>query len=162
MRMQGVHWSQMQLEYELKEEIACELRGFDWTCNFLCLAVNFVVSHWNMHQSHKLEALTCFSDSPFSWIGHYKENFLGPECFFLQQQIASTLVRHLQSLVSYVMFSDISCDSFNRIFGLPCDCSRQSLTALTSVMTPPLHTWPLMVSLSWPGFPWRRRGLISA
>lgn len=119
MRMQSVHWSKMQLECELTEEITCKLRGVDEARNFLYLAPNAVVSHWNTQQSHKPEALTCFMDSPFSWNWHYKENFLGPKCFLLQPQFPSTLAGHLQSLVSCVMFPDVSCDQLQQDLWAP-------------------------------------------
>ena len=69
------------------------------------------VSHLNTQRSQKPETPACFMDSPCSWNWHYKENFLGPSCLLPpQSQFPSSSAGHLQSLLSYVMFCDASCD----------------------------------------------------
>lgn len=134
-----------------QREMTWERRSVGWTCSFLCTKHCFV-SHWNSQQSWKPEAPMYFMDFLVLEIGIIKRNFWVPNVSSYnynspapEQDICKTWCHMSCSLMLLVT-------SFNRTSGLPCDCLRPNLSALTSVVTPTPHPWPLMGSLSQPGF----------
>ena len=144
-------------------EMTSELRGVDWTHCFLCLGTEHCcISHSNTQQNRRPEAPACFTDSPGSWSWHYNENFLGPKCLLPPpSQFPSSSAGHLQRLLSYVTFPDASCDQRQQDLRAPLWLSQAKPVSPHLCDDPSPTPLPLMGSLSWPGFPWRWRGLLA-